>query len=116
MELCDHIDFSGSLTCNMGAEERKSLSERIPTELRNIMSFSAGRVLAGGRRKQGEAVVSSLTSTAQPQVPVILICPMCPANCEPVTPELYSHFVNEIEAPEHNISRNSCFTGNGFAW
>lgn len=40
MELRDHIDFSGSLTCNMGAEERKSLSEHIPTELRNIVFFS----------------------------------------------------------------------------
>lgn len=81
MELCDHIDFSGSLTCTMGAEERKILSECIPMELWNIMSFSAGRVLAGGRSKQGEAVASSLKSTAQPQVPVILICPMYPANC-----------------------------------
>lgn len=91
----------------MGAEERKLLSESIPKELQNIMSFSVGRVLDGGHSKQGEAVASSLTSTAHPQVPVILICPMYPANCEPVTPELFPHFVNEIEVPENNISRNS---------
>lgn len=76
MELCDHVDFSGSLTCSMEGEERKMLVE-------SISSLSVGQVLAGGHSKHGETVASSLSRASHPQVPDIWICPMCPANLGP---------------------------------